>query len=203
MTVAAPLLYPPQRPAQPSVVPAQWLDVSNHQGNLPPGFFEVWGARGYGGLVVQGVQGHDGQSYTRQQLHAAQTAGWRIAGYVWLNARQDLGRIETRLRYFGHFALDFLALDVEEMGTTRGDIDLGLAVCDEYQGAPAWVYTAKWVFDGLGLSDNKYWADRNLWTAKYDGIPDVDAGFEPYGGWARCMMKQYTDVPLDQNVRRV
>jgi len=28
-------------------------------------------------------------------------------------------------------------------------------------------------------------------------------GFEPYGGWARCDMKQFTDEPLDQNVMRV
>jgi hypothetical protein len=204
VSTPAQILFPPQRrEAQPGV--AHWIDVSNHQGILRPSWFEEWSERGYSGLIVQGVEGLSGESFTRRQLWAAQDAGWRIAGYVWCNADQaaNLIRLRQRLDFFNGFKLDFLALDVEELDTKRHDVDASLLVCDAQLKTHTWLYTAKWVFDGLGWSDEAYWPNRKLWTAWYDGEADVDVGFEPYGGWDRCDMKQFTDKPLDLNVRRV
>ena len=184
---------------------ANWIDVSNHQGILRPSWFTQWGERGYGGLIVQGVEGLSGESFTRRQLWAALDAGWRIAGYVWCNSDQaaKLIRLRQRLDFFNGFKLDFLALDVEELDTKRQDVDTSLVICDAQMKTRTWLYTAKWVFDGLGWSDDDRWADRKLWSAEYDGVADVDVGFEPYGGWSRCDMKQFTDDPLDLNVMRL
>lgn len=205
MTVAPAILWPPQRRAARPTTASGWIDVSNHQGLLSPSWFTFWGGRGYGGLVVQGVESLEGETFTRRQLWAAVDAGWQIAGYVWCSAGQarNLTALRRRLDFFNQFVLDFLALDIEEMGTTREDVEMSLQLCDAYQRAPAWIYTSKWVFDALRWSELSLWPERKLWTAKYDRIANVDVGFEPYGGWTRCEMKQFTDDQVDQNVRRV
>ena len=204
MTVPAPILFPPQ-PRHPAIGTAEkWIDVSNHQEVLTEAWFSHWAGLGYGGLVVQGVMNVHGESFTQRQLWAGQNAGWQIAGYVWLNAGQAdrLEFLQNRLNFFEGYKLNFLALDVEEPKTSREDIDAGLALCDQYQKAPAWIYTARWVFQMLRFSQHQWWRDRKLWAAQYDGIPDVNV-FQGFGGWNQCEMKQFTGSPLDLNVRRV
>jgi len=203
------LLWPP-RPRV--VIPPKsdvqgWIDVSNWQGLLSPGWFDTWRGMGFGGLIVQAVTGDNG-SFTRLQLQAALDAHWDIAGYIWCHPGQadNMGSLNNRLALFDGFSLDFLALDVEETTTRKRDVDDSLAACDRQQGFPTWVYTAKRVFDALGWSDYDWWAPRPLWyvpVVGYDGIADVDANFVPFGGWTSPTMKQFSETPVDQNVRRV
>jgi len=209
VSLAPALLWPPQARLEPPTPPLDlgiknWIDVSNYQGTLTPDWFAHWTARGYGGLVVQAVRGYAGEVLTQQQLTAALEVGWDIAGYIWCWARQaqNMASVRERLSYFDGFALDFLAVDVEDMNTTTGDVEATLAAADEYQEDRAWIYTGKWVFDKLGWSNQRHWADRKLWFSAYDGIADVDVGFVPFGGWTQGEMKQWTDMPVDQNVRR-
>jgi hypothetical protein len=206
VSLPPPLLWPPQAAAKPPapVRISQWIDVSNYQGKLEADWFTHWGARGYGGLIVQAVRGYAGEVMTQQQLAAALDAGWDIAGYIWCWSGQihNLASVHERLHYFDGFNLDFLAVDIEDPRTSYGDAQATLRVADTYQQDQAWVYTAKRVFDRLGWAAEDWWRERKLWAANYDGIADVDVGFVPFGGWTQAEMKQFTDVPVDQNVRR-
>jgi hypothetical protein len=196
---------PPAPPPAPAAT-RLWLDVSNYQGTLEPAWFEQWGAQGFGGLIVQAVTGSDGRCYTEQQLDAALAAGWRVAGYLWCSPgdANNSSTPESRLSLFEPFLdlLDFIALDVEESGTSVADVDADLARCDALVGDSP-IYTGKWCFDAAGWSATDRWATRRLWVSIYDGIADVDAGFVPFGGWSEAWMKQYTSTPLDLDVMRV
>jgi len=200
---SAALLWPPTRP-RPSAT-SKWIDVSNWQGALSHEWFDLYGGMGFNGLIVQAVTGNDGRSYTRQQLQAAVWAHWDAAGYIWCNAAQalDLTGFQARLSLFDGFNLDFLALDVEAANTRRNDVDRALDACDAYVRQQTWMYTAYWVFERQGWLDVNWWADRPLWDGgPYDGDANIDVGFRPYGGWTQRTMKQYSEHPVDMNVRR-
>jgi Glycosyl hydrolases family 25 len=194
------------RPPNPTL-PRQWIDVSNWQGQLLPEWFADWGGRGFGGLIVQAVTGTDGRSYTQQQLDMAMDCGWEVAAYVWCSPgdASDSAGIRSRLALLDPYAeeLVFLALDLEQAGTTPEDVQADLSLCDQYLKKETVIYTARWFFQQQGWAYMSYWSDRRLWDAQYDNEADVDQGFVPYGGWAERWIKQYTKDPLDQNVMRV
>jgi hypothetical protein len=209
VSLAPTLLWPPHSRLEPPTPPPSgaikyWIDVSNYQGALTPEWFAHYTDLGFGGLIVQAVRSATGEMLTQQQLEAALEAGWDIAGYLWCWARQqnNMASVHERLSYFDGFSLDFLAVDIEDMATTLRDVEATLDAADDYQQDLAWIYTAKRIFDHLGWSDNHFWANRKLWFAGYDGLPDVNVGFRPFGGWTQAEMKQWTDTPVDQNVRR-
>jgi len=170
------------------------IDVSNYQGNLTSSFFSSWGARGFSGLIVQAVTGNDGRSYTRQQCQAALDHGWELNGYIWCPSNYN-----ARLALFNGFKLNELYLDVEESQLTWDEIDAGFRACDSYISGVTGMYTRANMFNPW---TNKY-SFRKLWVAYYDNVPDVNVGFKPFGGWTEAYMKQYTEHPLDQNVRRI
>jgi len=113
---------------------------------------------------------------------------------------------DAKLHLFDGFQLDFLANDVEEMQMDLADVSAALQSCDSYLGRPrdVWIYTRENLFTkAYGWANLHPWPDRKVWVANYDGIPDVNVGFHPFCGWTQAEMKQWTDLPLDQNVRRM
>jgi hypothetical protein len=107
-----------------------WVDCSNYTGNLTDQGCADLKAAGYVGVIIQAITGLDGVSYTRQQLAACVHNGLRIAGYVWCFPFAAPGSMLTRLGMFDGYRLEFLALDVEEAGTRKFDVDRDLALCD-------------------------------------------------------------------------
>jgi len=202
------LFYPPGKrleihPPQPPVAPREQylIDVSNYQGVLTDKWFDEWSAKGFSGIIVQAVTGMDGHTLTARQLRKAEEKGWEINGYIWCTGEAPV--TNRRLQLFEGIPIIDLWLDVEDMHLLPSDVDNDFQLCDEYMGKKCGMYTGKWVFDRLGWSHRNYWSDRGLWVSIYDGSPDVNKGFVPFGGWEQCLMKQYTDTPLDLNVRRV
>jgi hypothetical protein len=41
------------------------------------------------------------------------------------------------------------------------------------------------------MGDTFEFADRHLWDADYDGIPEAEASWSPYGGWTERRIKQF------------
>jgi hypothetical protein len=148
-------------------------------------------ANGYVGVIVQAITGLDGKSYTRQQLATAQRNGLRLAGYVWCFPGASTASIHSRLAMYDGYMLEFLYLDVEQAGLAIADVDRDLAECDRYTGRKAGIYTAHWFFQDQRWLSLTRWADRPLWEALYDGIPDAAVGFHPYGGWTKMAIKQW------------
>lgn len=168
-----------------------WVDMSNWTKELTSGMLDDLRAAGYVGAIVQAITGNDGISYTSRQLAALSIGRFRIAGYLWCFPGASPSSIQGRLAMFDGYALEFLALDVEQVGVSRADVDRDLAECDSYRGTPTWIYSGKWFFDLQGWSGQNWWAERSLWDSAYDGNPDLAAGFVPYGGWVSRRMKQF------------
>ena len=187
----------------------RWADISNYTGPLTEQGCADLKAAGFVGIISQAITGLDGNTYTRQQLAMAQQCDLRLAGYMWcFPGASELG-VRYRLEMFDGFVLEFLALDLEQQGTHVIDVERDLALCDPYWRGKTWVYSGKWFFDQQGWSHLDLWADRPLWDSDYDGEPDVDVGFVPYGGWTQRAMKQYRGTStigvvdqIDLNVRR-
>lgn len=197
MTLTAPLRAAVQqqvlrRPAAaPSpTAPALWVDMSNYSGALTDGMLDDLQAAGYVGAIVQAITGNDGASYTRQQLDALTRRGLRIAGYVWCFPGAAPSSMQGRLAMFDGYRLEFLALDVEQVGLSRADVDRDLAICDLYARARTWVYSAFYFFKDQGWLNETRWADRPLWFASYDDVPELTP-FTPFGGWTTPRAKQF------------
>lgn len=202
--IAKPL--PPTLPTP--VANELWADISNYTGPLTDQGCADLKAAGYVGVIVQAITGLDGRTFTRQQLTVAQRNGLRLAGYAWCFPGATEGSIRGRLAMFDGFTLEFLALDIEQAGTHVVDAERDLPICDAYWGGKTWVYTAHWFFAQQGWLHQSLWPDRPLWEALYDGVPDVNVGFVPYGGWTRMTMKQFRGTSsigqvdqIDLNVR--
>jgi hypothetical protein len=170
-----------------------WVDCSNYTGNLTDQGCADLKAAGYVGVIIQAITGLDGVSYTRQQLAACVRNGLRIAGYVWCFPFAAPGSMLTRLGMFDGYRLEFLALDVEEAGTRKFDVDRDLALCDAYTTRlpVTWIYTGKWFFDQQHWSQETWWSWRPLWNSLYDHTPVANDHFVPYHGWTKAVIEQY------------
>jgi hypothetical protein len=201
---------PVPAPTPPSTGSTLWADLSNYTGPLDPVGCNDLKNAGYVGIIVQAITGLNNKSWTRQQLSTAVDQGLRIAGYVWAFKTVD---VTPRLRMYDGFQLESLWLDVEGDAyigyPSIESIDRDLALCDAYTGLPTGIYSGKWFFDLMGWSASDRWADRLLWDSDYDGVPDVDHGFTPYGGWTSRAIKQFAGTSrigrvdqIDLNVMR-
>jgi GH25 family lysozyme M1 (1,4-beta-N-acetylmuramidase) len=178
------------------------VDLSNFQGTLTQATIDSLKDQNCSFVIVQAITGLDGRSYTRQQLQAAVDAGLEVQGYIWCFPGDTESSLTGRLSMFDGFAITQLWLDVEQAGVSVQDVNRALAICDAHIGKKTHIYTGKWFFDQQGWSGQALWSDRLLWDAHYDGNPDPDANFQPYGGWDRCEIKQYLSSPMDMNARR-
>jgi hypothetical protein len=199
----------PEPPDSAGVHYELWADISNYTGPLTDEGCADLKAAGYVGVIVQAITGLDGNTYTRQQLEVARRNGLRLAGYVWCFPGASEASIRGRLGMFDGFELEFLALDVEQAGTTILDVERDLKLCNAYIRDVPFLYSGKWFFDQQGWSHLDLWADHPLWDSNYDGEPDADVGFRPYGGWTEATIKQFRGTSrighvdqIDLNVRR-
>lgn len=157
------------------------------------------------GVIIQAITGYDGVSYTREQLSVCVRNGLRIAGYVWCFPGAPASSMRSRLAMFDGYKIEFLALDVEQAGLTKADVDRDLKLCDTYikHDGGTWIYSGKWFFDQQGWSRATWWSPRKLWDSNYDGIPVAEANFRPYHGWTECQIKQYKGTSVVGSVNMV
>jgi hypothetical protein len=175
----------------PSTTGELWVDISNYTGTLTAQGCHDLLAAGYVGCIVQAITGLDGRTYTRQQLAACVAYGLRVAGYVWCFPGASVASIRDRLHMFDGYALKFLALDVEQGGLTRADVDRDLYECDAYIDGLTWIYSGRWWFEQQEWLNVNWWSNRPLWDSNFDGNADATVGFRPYAGWTQCAMKQF------------
>jgi hypothetical protein len=196
--------------APPSTTGELWVDISNYTGTLTAQGCHDLRAAGYVGCIVQAITGLDGRTYTRQQLTACVAYGLRVAGYVWCFPGASVTSIRDRLHMFDGYALEFLALDLEQGGLTRPDVERDLIECDAYIAAVpsarakrTYIYSGKWYFDQQGWSNFTWWCDRPLWDSFYNGVPVAGHGFRPYGGWTKPTMSQFQGTSTVGSVSNV
>ena len=181
---------------------ARMPDVSNYTGPLDP---RVLADLDFGVLCVR-LSLEDGprRALAQQQLRAGRDAGKRLHGYGWgywnTNPVRTARQWHTLARTAG-CKLDMFWPDIEEH-PERFNMDwiqTALEALDHLRDGNG-IYTGEWYWTSkLVGNPTDLAATRSLWTAQWDGIPDLDV-FRPYGGWEQCDAKQYlaeaSDMPF-------
>ncbi len=140
------------------------------------------------------------------QLRSVAANGCTVSGYIWCYWNQKpWSHIADALSIIqeAQAPVQMIWLDVEdEAGAERGLIrDWLNAALDEVakRGYSAGIYTGQWFWAVYGAGDS--YSHVPLWTAQYDGVPDLDS-VKLFGGWARELVwgKQYGADEIDLDV---
>ena len=83
-----------------------------------------------------------------------------------------------------------------DQATTEAKVADALQRCDAWSQAHhlplAGIYTGSWYWASeLYMGNPQTSKSRDLWDAHYDYIPDALPGFQSYGGWNGCVIKQH------------
>lgn len=190
------------------------VDLSNWSGELSPVHIACLQQNSVRYAVVRASlePGRNRQQIARQQLDALIAAGIEVGVYLWCygswQAEQTV--IDTVALLDGRPCRWFF-LDVEDEGDPVDAAWLRRAVNEIVrQGRQPAVYSGAWYWnDPRYLNGSTALSDVPLWTADYDGVPDL-AQVHLYGGWPASLVygKQYAgsgqqsfcDLFVDLNV---
>jgi hypothetical protein len=192
------------------------VDISNYTTPLTSAAVDGLKAAGISHVIVQAINPPppypSGQ--TRQQIQLCQAGGLTIDAYVWLWFDLDIGDIQRKLQLLDGLSIRQLWLDVEDTASIKYDqatcearVTAALAACDAFattSGQKTGVYSGRWFWaDPRYLGNTTTYADRELWDANYDQVPDAASDFRPYGGWQAARIKQYRGTSVLAGVANV
>jgi hypothetical protein len=180
------------------------VDVSNYTSTLTSSALARWKTQHDIGLViVQAVDPPVGYptGRTRQQIEACAVAGIETDVYVYLFVRENveadmrskLALLNGLEHMVGRVWVDIEDTSAATVAARVSAIRKALAVTDGWSAAHnkprTGIYGARWYWTAY-LTNTTEFSDRDLWAAQYDGIEDTTV-FNPFGGWTRCVLKQY------------
>lgn len=181
------------------------IDVSNYTGPLQQETLRRWrDDHGVGLVIVQSLDPPAGYppGVTIQQLQACAQFGMAVDAYLWLwthsDARADMAR-KLRIVDDSGVPIRKVWMDIEDTAASTPDYRIqqareALRVIDAWcaaRGVPgAGVYSAKWYWPTY-MGNTREFGSRELWDADYDGVPDNEHGWSPYGGFVSRRIKQY------------
>ncbi len=189
------------------------VDVSNYTDPPTPAVLDAWQAAGVGLVIVQAFPPSYADKYAEQmeQERLCHERGLPFDNYLYDYLGDPTWRdgcLEgMSLAVQGGLVPRAAWLDEEDVETERGwstgqRVEAIQASCDAVDtwcaghAVPgrARIYTAAWWW--VPLTDNSTaFADRDLWTAQYDGVDDASV-FTPYGGWDHAAIKQYAGTSV-------
>lgn len=174
------------------------VDMSRWGGELTAAECEALKAAGVRCVIV-GTGHEPANAWVGQQALAAATAGLLVECYIWIDLRNSEPYIASACRqaltapwalFVRRWWVDCESpSDIAPALAERG-IDAALSVLDnDPERRPVGLYTARWWWTRNKMG-SKY-SSRPLWSAHYDGDPDIDFGSAPYGGWTQPLIEQY------------
>jgi hypothetical protein len=181
------------------------VDISNYTGPITSDQVDSWRSAGVGLVIVQAVDPPAAYpaGCTRQQLQMLNQAGMPAEAYVFFWFDSDPTHVDHALSLLEGVQVRRVWLDLEDVAaknydqsTTEAKVADALRRCDAWSQAhnlpPAGIYTGSWYWTSADYMGNtQAFKDRDLWDAHYDYVADAVQGFQPYGGWAKCMVKQH------------
>lgn len=173
------------------------IDVSNHQPTDISHYISSCGATHVIVKAYQSIEVDGGRMHAKAQIASAHSCGASVATYVWLYAGVPAEQqVDDALSLH---VPPILWLDIEPYTDgscpTAAEIHAAVDYCERI-GQRVGIYTGKWVWDQRGYPPA--WSRLPLWTADYNGDPDLDH-VTLYGGWTFASGKQFTSTPIDQN----
>lgn len=175
-------------------------DISNYGGPLPAATVQKWRENGAGRAIV-GVAPNIGPAHQQMQvissgglgLHAYSFQYWGVAPEGLLGAvKQAAAGLPLQKVW-----VDFEDGDAPLEGYSTQEVVCAwiqhcLDVADSIFGRQnVGIYSAPWWWNPWTGGTTRF-SDRDLWPAQPDGQANLE--FQPFGGWARCTMKQYTST---------
>lgn len=164
------------------------FDISNYTGPVTAQMISDFQATQVSKVIVQAVDPPNPPyppGVTAQQIQACRDAGLEVEAYIYLwNGWPD--GVDYALRLLDNQPISRIWLDVEDISAPVTVEGVGTALAKIIAtGRQTGIYTAKWYWPAhLNFSSHP------LWVAQYDGLANLQ--FDKFGGWERCVMKQYT-----------
>lgn len=145
-------------------------------------------------LVVVGLQRVE---LAKRQLDILKTAGFKLHTYIYPPSKVLSSYIPEVLKIMDDYSLVNIWVDVEESEVNQA---AAIRELNNVPGIRCGIYTSAYMW-GRYMNHTTIFSKNPLWYAQYDNIPSM-AGFKPFGGWVRPVMKQYNaDHPrYDLNV---
>lgn len=183
------------------------LDISNHQGELSVNWFRARLAEGWQHFIIRG--GLERQAFrdlARRQAINAMDAGGTIDFYHWIyfSADNPVRLAQDAVATFGDLDRGIHWLDIEDPGYVLSPVEnvqwLHRCVQEfELADRQVGIYTGRWFWVPY-MGNSREFTHLALWTADYDGVPDLRV-WRRYGGWELVVGKQYGDTGgLDRDV---
>jgi hypothetical protein len=181
------------------------LDISNYTGPITIADVAAWRDAGVGLVIVQAVDPPAGYppGCTLQQIQTLNEADMPADAYVFFWFDSDPGHVDHALSLLEGIKLGRVWLDLEDVSakgydqaTTEAKVADALQRCDAWSQAhnlpSTGIYTGSWYWASeLYMGNTQTFKGRDLWDAHYDYIPDALQGFQSYGGWTGCVIKQH------------
>lgn len=175
-------------------------DISNYTGYLSPEATACLRAAGIEHVILRASlePGKNRVEIARQQMDALTAAGIDWSVYVWCypaswdartTIRDTVTLLEGRPCRWFHLDVEDVA-DAPGPGATARWLTIAINEL-LLQGRRPSIYTGRWFWeDPRYLGDIEQFSDIPLWTAEYDGRPDLTR-WTKYGGWETLLGKQY------------
>lgn len=177
----------------------KWTDVSKWQGDVSAASLQAMQRDGHAGVCVGSWHGLDANPYAARVLARARGLGLRTATYIVVNNRPGAWTVDQARAACGaewdHCV--FHAADVEIKGITEAILQQALDRIVDLDGYPN-IYTGAWFWNWWAVALGRLpglqggvpsFARYGLWTANYNGRPDLNVPL--YGGWDRAIAHQY------------
>jgi len=170
------------------------IDLSNYTGNLTP--VNVAAVKGAGIGLNIGLQfptfpnTHGWPQGVADRQMAALIAGGVTAWDVYFESTDPQTAWNKVSQYRSYMRQPWLAVEEGSGFTTEATIDAALAQIDAWFSTPCGIYTSKYEWDLLGLTNVTKYASRPWWDANYNGDENLVIT-EPYAGRSVSTMHQY------------
>jgi hypothetical protein len=185
-------------------------DVSNYTDELTPEVLAKWKTEGVELVIIQAVDPPIGYPVgkTRTQIQQCLDAGLAVDAYIYLWFDAAIADVQKKLALLNGFPIRQVWLDVEDtaaarynQATTEARVAEALGECDRFPTTfrrPTGIYSGPWFWtDARYMANTTAFSERVLWDSDYDGVPDTEAGWTPYGGWLSRAIKQYAGSQPD------
>lgn len=187
-------------------MPVLGIDVSNHNGEITPAMVAAWKSRGFEHACVRlSLERRDMIDLAKRQIAVFQNGGMSTSGYIWgyFDLGDPAGVAEQTVGEYASTGVVRYWTDVEDETHSMSPaanvswLHVHLDTLASLQ-VPFGIYTGQW-FWRVFMGNSREFRNVALWDANWDGTPDLDR-FVPYGGWEKCLAKQYGGTGTDLDI---
>lgn len=195
------------------------VDVSNYSSELTTEALEAWKQDGVGLVIVQAFPWNYKQYQQQQrQMQQVRAAGFRLEMYIY-DYLAGPGWRDAALQGLQGSGVQRVWADEEDVQPEAQQMALHERIAAvqatldaiDKAGYQTGVYSGAWWWAGTYrngewsgyMANTTIFQTYALWDSFYDGVPDVNVNWRPYGGWSGRAMKQHQGTTTYRGVSGV